>query len=154
MAVSFDKMDFNLVLKDLGSSCLGKDACGGCEKEKCLIGYAKDCTVGCVKDNVTYVENGFKNLPMGDFKSYDKEKLIVGIADILHLCASCHEEHYENCIVNIIRSCYELDLFGELQEYNGSAIDYIITLNHAEYKKGIAAQIVDQFHKTDYLMGK
>lgn len=151
MPVSFDKMNFNLVLKDLGSICL---KCSECSKNECIIGYAKNCITDCVKNNVTYVMDGFKNIPIADIKSYEQEKLIVGIADILHLCGSCKEHHYENCIVNIIRSCYELDLFGEFQEYNGSAVNYIIKLNNAEYKQGIASQIVDQYHKTDYLESK
>jgi len=151
MAVSFDKMNFNLVLKDLGSICL---KCDSCSKGECIIGYAKDCITRCVKDNVTYVIDGFKNIPLSDIKSYDQEKLIIAIADILHLCSSCRENHYENCIVNILRSCYELDLFGEFQEYNGSSVGYIIKLNHTNYKRGIASEIVKQYHKTDYLENK
>lgn len=154
MGVAFNDMDFNLVLKDLGKACLTTDYCGECLKEKCLVGYAKNCIMSCVKNNVTYVEDGFDNIPLGDIKDFDKEVLITGIADILHLCASCKENHFNNCIVNIIRSCYELDLFGDVQEYNGSALEYIIKLNHADYKKATASRIVDEYHKVDYIKSK
>lgn len=154
MGVSFSDMNFNLVLKDLGKACRTIENCGECQKEKCLIGYAKKCITDCVKDNVTYVANGVTNIPLGDIKKYDDEVLIEGIGNILHLCASCKENHFENCIVNIIRSCYEIELFGDIQTYNGSAVEYIISLNHAEYKKGIAERIVQQYHKVDYLESK
>lgn len=154
MAVSFDKMDFNLVLKDLGKLCLTTSVCKECKKEKCLIGYSKEAIIKCIKNNITYVEDGMKNLPISDIKSYNEEDLIVGIADILHLCASCKEDHFEDCIVNVIRSSYELELFGDIQPYKGSAVGYIIDLNHAEYKKGIASRIVEQYHKVDYLESK
>lgn len=151
MAVSFDKLNTGVILKDLGSACL---KCPNCEKSDCLIGYGKQCITNCVTQNITYVEDGFANIPMGDFKKYDEETLINGIANILQLCGSCKENHFENCIINILRSCYELELFGETQEYNGDAIEYIIKLNHSEHKQGISSRIVDAYHKADYLNNK
>ncbi|MBD5593422.1 hypothetical protein HYI10_19405, partial [Clostridium botulinum] len=60
-----------------------------------------------------------------DTKLYDKDYVITAIADILKRCKSCQENHYDNCIINVLRNCYEISLFGEGQEYQGSAFMYL-----------------------------
>ena len=121
-----------VILKDLENVCLTEGACGTCEKEQCLVGYAQQSLLNCLKNNVTYVENGMDRLPVNDLKIYREEDLAAGIANILKTCRSGGENHYENCIINVLRSCYEVALFGEEREYEGSAFSYLTKLQSEE----------------------
>ncbi|AWZ48527.1 hypothetical protein C3495_06720 [Clostridiaceae bacterium 14S0207] len=125
MGIANNEINFNSIIKNLGNSCLTEERCNTCNKEKCLIGYSKKCINGCFKNDVTYVESGFENIPSIDTKIYEQQDIIAGISDILKQCRSCKENHYDNCIINVLRSCYEIILFGEHQEYSGSALVYL-----------------------------
>ncbi|EES49844.1 MULTISPECIES: hypothetical protein [Clostridium] len=125
MGVAFKDVNFNELVNKLAPCCLEEETCSTCTKEKCLIGYGKECIKGCLKNKVTYVENGYGNIPIADTKLYDKDYVITAIADILKRCKSCQENHYDNCIINVLRNCYEISLFGEGQEYQGSAFMYL-----------------------------
>lgn len=140
MGVLFTELDFDVIMKDLGEACL---QCQGCEGASCLVGYAKSCVMGCIKQEAPYVPDGVENIPM-DTKLFHEEKMIEGIVNILHQCKSCKEEHYENCIVNTLRSCYEIALFGDNISYEGSAFRYLNAVNniHPEYAK----EIIDLYH--------
>ena len=35
-------------------------------------------------------------------------------------------EHTENCIINVIRNCYEVGLFGDVQAFEGSVLQYLM----------------------------
>ncbi len=125
MGNSNGELNFNDLITNLGRCCLTKGVCGECSKEKCLIGYSKESVTNCIKNNVTYVMNGSANIPINDTKLYDAEGLIIAIADTLKQCKGCKENHYDNCIINVLRSCYEVGLFGEIQDYKGSALVYL-----------------------------
>ncbi|MSS64206.1 hypothetical protein [Velocimicrobium porci] len=134
MGIMYEELDDEIALKDLTNVCLTENICVECIKEDCLVGYAKKCLTNCLKDRVTYVENGVENIPIGDTKVYYEEDMATGIANILKICRSCGELHFENCIINVIRSCYEVALFGEEREYHGSAFAYLAKL-HEEGKR-------------------
>lgn len=129
MGILYEQLDDEAAFRDLGKACLTEASCGTCAKEKCLIGYAKSCLSTCVKNKVTYVMDGMDNIPGIDAKVYDEERLADGIAGILKICRSCEEEHFDNCIINVIRSCYEVLLFGNEREYHGSAFAYLTELS-------------------------
>lgn len=40
-------------------------------------------------------------------------------------CGQCQKT---NCIINVIRSCYEVGLWGDVQPYEGSALQYLMYL--------------------------
>ena len=125
MGILTKDIKFNVLISDLWNCCLKEDICGTCEKNKCLIGYCKNSLKGCVMEDVTYVKDGMDNLPSSDLKLYDNHNLIEAISQILKQCRSCKEDHYDNCIINILRSTYEIILFGEPQDYNGSVLVYL-----------------------------
>ena len=87
--------------------------------------------------------DGMKNIPVTDVKIYDKGNILNGVADILKICKSCKENHYDNCIVNVLRSCYEVILFGEEKEYKGSALVYLNGLR--EDNPEIAEQLFQKY---------
>lgn len=144
MGILNSELNYDLVLKDLTDCCL---KCGECQKEECLVGYAQKSITTCFREGVTYVENGSEKIPVTDFKMYNEEEFEKGIAHILRQCRSCKENHFENCIINIIRSCYEVGLFGEVQAYEGSNFRYLNQINMKFPEK--AVRVIDEFHNTE-----
>lgn len=74
------------------------------------------------------VPNGTERIPTMDCKVFEETDLEVAIAHILKECKDCKEDHVENCIINIIRNCYEVGLFGDIQPYEGSTLQYVMRL--------------------------
>ncbi len=146
MGIQNSEMDYNRVIKDLENCCLKEENCGTCNKKDCIVGYGQTCLTRCMKDGVTYVEDGTDHIPYTDFKVYDEEEFEKGIAHILKLCRSCQYEHFDNCIISVLRNCYEIGLFGEARKYEGSNFKYLAAL-HAQYpEKG--QRVLDEFHNT------
>lgn len=146
MGILNSEVNYDQVVSDLGKCCLGTDSCGVCKQEACIIGYGKKCITGCFKEGVTYVEDGGENIPI-DTKIFHEEVLSKGIAHILKQCKSCSENHFENCIINVIRNCYEVAIFGELQPYEGSAFRYLNQIHNSNPE--IAGVIIEHFHESD-----
>ncbi len=144
MGVFANEINFDSLITNLGNCCLKKDSCTSCIKEKCLIGYSEESVKKCLKNNVTYVENGYENIPLADTKVYDHDNLIIAIADILKQCKSCRENHYDNCIINVIRSCYEVALVGETQKYKGSTLIYLSDIKYLN--EDIGNKILDKYN--------
>ncbi|ASW42587.1 hypothetical protein [Clostridium isatidis] len=141
MAVAFKDINFSRLVDKLSPCCLSKETCGVCDRKNCLVGYGTECIKECMINKVTYVMNGYENIPITDTKVYDKENIMNGIIDILKLCKNCKENHFNNCIVNILRSCYEVILLGEEKDYKGSALLYINDL------KASNPEIADELFK-------
>lgn len=125
MGVEHTALNYNNLIKNLSNCCLTVSNCGSCKQSNCLIGYSKKCVTNCLKDKVTYVMDGQVNIPYVDGKIYDKHDLIDATADVLKQCKNCDKEHFDNCLINILRNCYEILLLGEIQEYKGSTLLYL-----------------------------
>lgn len=117
-----------LVANDLGHCCLGETSCGQCQGDKCTIGYARQCVHNYKVEPKKEVPEGMEHIPTMDFKVFDEPELETAIAHILKECKDCKEDHTENCIINVIRSCYEVGLFGDIHPYEGSALQYLMYL--------------------------
>lgn len=104
---------------------MGEKACGGCENEKCLIGYCKECLLTALKQGDDFINGGVENIPYNDVKIYDNEILIDTIGFLLNQCRNCNLYHDEDCIINIVRKCLEIILFGDSLEYKGSVLIYL-----------------------------
>ncbi len=121
-------LDAALVEEDLGNCCRNEAVCGQCQKENCTIGYAKECIRNYQEVPKKEVNNGMERIPTTDFKMFDEAELEMAIAHILKECKDCKEDHTDNCIINVIRSCYEVGLLGDVQPYEGSALQYLMYL--------------------------
>lgn len=143
MGILNSEMKYQEVINDLDNCCLTEQHCGSCDMDGCIIGYAKKCAMACREEGVTYVDEGSEKIPF-DTKIYDEEAAVAGIAHILKQCKSCDTSHFDNCIINIIRNCYEISLFGEVQGYKGSAFQYLNQIHNL--KPEIAKLIIDTFH--------
>ena len=144
MGVQFKEVNFSRVVDKLCACCLSEDVCGECESSKCLISYGRDCLKYCMINKATGVLDGHKNIPLLDTKLYDQEAVIDGIVDILKTCKSCREDHFENCIINIIRNCYEIILTGQEKEYEGSVLLYLNSLK--EIDDDLANKVFEKFN--------
>lgn len=125
-------LDSELVQNDLENCCRSEAVCGQCQNEACTIGYAKQCIKNYQKEPKKEVPNGTQKVPTMDFKVFDEIDLEIGIAHILKECKDCKEDHTENCIINVVRNCYEVGLLGGTHPYGGSALQYLMQLQ-AEY---------------------
>lgn len=146
MGILNSEVNYDQILTDVEKCCLGEGQCGECKKTECIIGYAKDTITNCFKNGVTYIEEGSEHIPF-DTKIFHEEQLIESIAHILRQCRSCSENHFEDCLINVMRNCYEIALFGEAQQYKGSAFRYLNQI-HNSYPE-IASQIIEAFHKSE-----
>lgn len=121
-------LDAELVGEDLENCCRKLDVCGQCQRTGCIIGYGKQCISNYKKEPKKEVVNGMEEIPTADFKLFDETELETAIAHILKECKDCKEDHTEECIINVIRSCYEVGLLGDVQQYEGSALQYLMYL--------------------------
>ncbi len=134
-------LDTELVWNDLQCCCRSEAACGQCQKENCTIGYAKECIKEYQKAPKKEVAAGAERVPTTDFKVFDAVELEMGIAHILKECKDCKEDHVENCIINVIRNCYEVGLFGDVLSYEGSTLQYLMKVKEDFPEK--SAQIAE-----------
>ncbi|MEG1847660.1 MAG: hypothetical protein RRX92_04390 [Lachnospiraceae bacterium] len=146
MGILNSELNYDEVIKDLGSCCLTKENCGTCVKPECIVGYAQNCITHCFKNGETFIEDGSLHIPTTDFKVYNTEEFENGIAHILKQCKSCSTNHFDNCIINIIRNCYEVGLMGEIQHYEGSNFRYLNQI-HTDYPE-LATRIIEEFHNS------
>lgn len=136
-------LNAELVWNDLQNCCRGEDACGQCQNEACTIGFAKQCILNYQKAPQKEVPDGTDRVPTMDFKVFDETELETAIAHILKECKDCKEDHTENCIINIIRNCYEVGLLGDAHPYEGSALQYLMYLKSSFPDK--AARIAEMY---------
>ncbi len=121
-------LNADLVGTDLENCCRTEGVCGQCQKTNCIIGYGKQCISDYKREPKRDVPKGIRNIPTTDFKVFDEVELEEAIAHILKECKDCKEEHSDDCIINVIRSCYEVGLLGDVQKYEGSALQYLMYL--------------------------
>lgn len=136
-------LNAELVWDDLQNCCRTESTCGQCQNESCTIGFAKKCIKDYMKEPKKAVPHGKEHIPTTDFKVFDEIELETAIAHILKECKDCKEDHTEDCIINVIRNCYEVGLLGDIHPYEGSAFQYLMYLNTNYPEK--AAKIADTY---------
>lgn len=138
-------LNADLVWNDLENCCRSEALCGECRGESCTIGFAKQCIRDYQREPKKEVLGGAERIPTMDAKVFEEEELEKAIAHILKECKDCKEDHTENCIINVIRNCYEVGLLGDIHPYEGSALQYLMFLKANFPDK--AAQIADIYMK-------
>ena len=130
-------LDTGLIEDDLISCC---KKCDQCQGKSCTVGFAKKCVWDYIRKPQKEVLDGISRIPVTDFKVYDEVELETAIAHILKECKDCREDHTEDCIINVIRSCYEVGLVGDVHAYEGSALQYLMYMkeNYPEQAGKIA----------------
>lgn len=138
-------IDYEQLITEIGNCCLGEETCGGCENRKCLIGYCKECLLTALKQSDDFIDGGTEEIPNSDVKIYDNEVLIDTIGFLLNQCRNCNLYHDEDCIINIVRQCLEIILFGDTLEYKGSVLIYLADIKSVN--SDIADKILDAYNK-------
>ena len=137
MAITFEQLNGQEILDDLNQICKTEKVCGSCAGPDCLIGYSRISTLNCMKNKVTYVENGQKNMPQYDIRGgYDEYDVLHGIAQLLVQCRSCKTGHFDDCIINVVRNCLEVIEYGEEQEFHGETLPYLMQVGKKDPAKG------------------
>lgn len=136
-------LNADLIEADLKSCCRGESLCGQCRGTSCNIGFAKNCISNYKKAPKKEVPGGPDSIPTTDFRTFDEVELETAIAHILKECKDCKEDHVEDCIINVIRNCYEVSLIGDTHPYEGSTIQYLMFLK--EHYPDQAACIADVY---------
>ncbi|MBD5509284.1 MAG: hypothetical protein HDR05_14935 [Lachnospiraceae bacterium] len=121
-------LNAELIGNDLENCCRGEAQCGQCRHSACNIGFAKQCIANYKKAPQKEVPGGTSGIPTTDFRLFDEAELETAIAHILKECKDCKEDHTENCIINVIRNCYEVSLLGDPHPYEGSSLQYLMYL--------------------------
>ncbi len=117
-----------LIENDLENCCRGEALCGQCRGAACNIGFAKHCISDFKREPKKEIPGGPGGIPTTDFRVFDEVELETAIAHILKECKDCKEDHTEDCIINVIRNCYEVSLLGDAHPYEGSALQYLMYL--------------------------
>lgn len=139
-------IDYNMLISEISECCLTEKVCEKCRKEQCLIGYSIEGIKTCLKDKVDFLESGMAGIPYSDIKIYDTETIVKALAALLHQCRNCNVYHDEECVINIVRSTFEVILFGEPQEYGGSTLMYLSEIREANPE--IAQHVFDVFQQS------
>ena len=143
MAITIDQVDLMEIFKDIAKVCKSEASCGKCAEKACLVGYARDCVGRCKRNEITYVPNGAADVPKMDIRGgYDEYDALHAIAHLLVQCHSCKENHFENCIISVVRNCFEVIEFGEEQPFDGEVLKYLMELkdSHPEQASIIAEE--------------
>lgn len=138
-------INYEKLISEVSNCCLGEEACGGCQNEKCLIGYCKDCLLKALKQGDDFIDGGVDNIPYFDVKVYDNETLIEAIGFLLNQCRNCNLYHDEDCIINIVRQCLEIIILGDSQDYKGSTFVYLNDIK--SINSDIADRILESFNR-------
>lgn len=130
-----------LIAEDIENCCRGEQECTACQGGLCNIGFAKQCIKAYQREPKKEVPGGPEGIPTTDFKVFDEAELETAIAHILKECKECKEDHTEDCIINVIRNCYEVSLLGDTHPYEGTALQYLMYLreNYPEKAGNIAS---------------
>lgn len=137
MAITKEELNLIEIFKDLGNICQTEAVCGKCSGPYCLVGYSKECAAACRIKKQTFVDNGYENIPPSDIRGgYDEFEVLHAISHLLLQCRSCKQDHYENCVINVIRSCLEVIEFGDEQIYEGDPLSYMIKIANLDTHKG------------------
>lgn len=149
MHITANEKDFDFIkmFYDIRQMCLTEDVCGTCKDMECLVGFARNMIGKAKKMDSDKIPGAHKELPLVDLKgSYDPYTTMEAIAHSLQQCRSCKEAHNPDCLVNLIRSCYEIILLGNERPYTGSTFAYLTKLAEIEPEKAAYISQVYQSH--------
>lgn len=138
--------DYLKMFYDIRNVCLSEDRCGKCKEGDCLVGYARLCIGEAKRKETDTLKGHFDKVPSYDINGgYDNHSALEAIAHTLQQCRSCKDNHTADCLVNIVRTCYEVIALGDSQHYTGSTFQYLVKLSE-NYPE--AAAFISEIYKT------
>ena len=139
------EFDFIKMFYDIKNLCLTEDICGTCKEKSCLVGYARAAVGEARMKDTDTIKGWYKDIPSFDINgSYEKHDALEAIAHTLQQCKSCRDNHTSDCLVNIVRICYEVIALGDEQDYSGSTLMYLAKLSEENPE---AAAYISEIYK-------
>ncbi|OIQ61115.1 hypothetical protein [Neomoorella thermoacetica] len=124
--MSVRNIDLDKMQHFIDRCCKTESECGKCDRTRCLIGFAQTALAYARQKNTTRIPRGHELVPQDDLRVYYQEDLINALAEVLHQCQNCRDNHEEECVINVTRRALELALLGENFDYEGSASAYLM----------------------------
>lgn len=140
------EFNFLKMFYDVKQLCFTEEICGTCKEKGCLVGYARAAIGEAKKKDTDTIIGWHRDIPNYDINGgYDKHDAMEAIAHTLQQCKSCKDIHTKDCLVNIIRCCYDIIAFGDEQPYIGSTFSYLAMLQEKDEE---AAAFISEIYKT------
>jgi hypothetical protein len=147
MAIKFEEINMYEIFQDLGRICETQPVCTRCEQSGCLVEYAKACADRCMENGVTYVDHGMEGMPQTNGSDdYNELEILLVISHLLVQCRSCEKEHYDNCVINVLRNCMERITLGKSIPYSGVPMGYMMDFSKED--SGKANVIAGEYNQT------
>ncbi|MDY6323789.1 MAG: hypothetical protein SPL99_01795 [Catonella sp.] len=132
-------MMFSDLQQDINKVCHTPAVCGSCAGKDCLVGYSKYAIADCKKRESSWLADGNKNIPSIDMRGgYDEDDVLNAIAETLYYCHSCKTDHTDDCLLAITRHAMEIIETGEMRDYPGTPLEYLVNLERDDKVKGSA----------------
>lgn len=131
-----EQLNVERVKDALAACCRSGIECSSCQGKACLIGFAKLVADYAGVKKTLAIPGGIKMVPAGDFKVYDADSVAQALAVINIECRNCLDNHDDNCVINIIRSCLEVALFGQHVAFTGNPLAYLARLIELDAENG------------------
>lgn len=130
-------LNLSEVHESIEACCRTESECGTCDKNHCLIGFAKKAAAESITHGSVRIPKGEELIPKDDLKFFDPHDLKDSLVEILLSCQSCKEHHHPDCIVNIVRNCVETALIGQSIDYKGSTFAYLMDIAKVSPQIGV-----------------
>ncbi len=131
---------YNNLEEEVNTVCEDK-GCADCSGV-CVMKYAKDYIDACRQEEKREFAGGFDGIPTEDFKHYDQDVIVDSIAKTLAMCHECETYHSADCVINVVRSCFEHTLMGDKLDYPGNALGYLMKL---QAETPLASDIMERY---------
>jgi len=111
--------------------CLGPEACGSCQGNRCIVGHTKTLIKSGMEDKLSSDDEAFIPSLESLEKDFDKEKVLAGLIKTLTLLTKNPEgPEYSN--IHAIRRRFELLLFQKSLDQMNNWEDYVNWLKVAD----------------------
>ncbi|MBC9785607.1 hypothetical protein H1S01_14025 [Heliobacterium chlorum] len=134
--IAENEINLQEIHEKLNNLCLDGEVCSNCEKNKCLIFFAKKVASYVLTKKVTTIRQGMAMIPNHDLKTYSEDDMIETLAMVLQQCKDCRDNHDDDCTINLIRTCMEYALFGDKLPYQGSVTLYLLEAQKSNGRVG------------------
>jgi hypothetical protein len=141
---TLDFMPLSRSLKEICSIC-SQEGEASCIKSKCLNGFSRIVLDFYKAKGVLNISGAETLIPTSDFKNYDKDLLVMVIAETCKLCRQCRDNHADNCVISLVRNSAEYAFWGESIAYPGNIIEYLELVRDKDAE--VAAFIMENYRK-------
>lgn len=97
-----------------------------CKESTCIVGYGKKALRFSMKKGILDIPLARKMIPNEDFKAYYPEMVAPGLAETCRQCRQCQDNHSQDCVIALARTCLEYTVLSDEIQYPGSVFQYLV----------------------------